>query len=212
VNAITVVEDEVRELVRRRGLDPATDVAAVRRLVDDVITDYDERTLTSSLPPLSDQRYTARTVFDAVAGFGPLQRHLDDPTVEEVWINEPGRIFIARRGRSELTNTILTAAEVRDLVERMLKSSGRRVDLSTPFVDAMLPDGSRLHVVIPDITRRHWSVNIRKFLLPAHSLDELVALGTLTPPAARFLDASVASGLNIIVAGGTQAGKTTFDT
>jgi len=127
-----------------------------------------------------------------------------------IWINEPGRIFIARRGRSELTNTILTAAEVRDLVERMLKSSGRRVDLSTPFVDAMLPDGSRLHVVIPDITRRHWSVNIRKFLLPAHSLDELVALGTLTPPAARFLEASVASGLNIIVAGGTQAGKTTL--
>ena len=210
MNAITVVEDEVRELVRRRGLDPATDVAAVRRLVEDVITDYDERTLTSSLPPLSDSRFAARMVFDAVAGFGPLQRYLDDPTVEEIWINEPGRIFVARRGRSELTNTILTAAQVRDLVERMLKSSGRRVDLSTPFVDAMLPDGSRLHVVIPDITRRHWSVNIRKFLLPAHSLDELVSLGTLTPPAARFLEASVASGLNVIVAGGTQAGKTTL--
>jgi len=210
VNAITVVEDEVRELVRRRGLDPATDVAAVRRLVEDVITDYDERTLTSSLPPLPDSGYAARMVFDAVAGFGPLQRYLDDPTVEEIWINEPGRIFVARRGRSELTNTILTAAQVRDLVERMLKSSGRRVDLSTPFVDAMLPDGSRLHVVIPDITRRHWSVNIRKFLLPAHSLDELVSLGTLTPPAARFLEASVASGLNVIVAGGTQAGKTTL--
>ncbi len=88
MNAITVVEDEVRELVRRRGLDPATDAAAVRRLVDDVITDYDERTLTSSLPPLPDVGYAARTVFDAVAGFGPLQRHLDDPTIEEIWINE----------------------------------------------------------------------------------------------------------------------------
>jgi len=88
VNAITVVEDEVRELVRRRGLDPATDVAAVRRLVEDVITDYDERTLTSSLPPLSDSRFAARMVFDAVAGFGPLQRYLDDPTVEEIWIND----------------------------------------------------------------------------------------------------------------------------
>lgn len=86
MNATTVIEDEVRELVRRRGLDPATDATAVRRLVDDVITDYDERTLTSSLPPLSDARYAARTVFDAVAGFGPLQRHLDDPTVEEIWI------------------------------------------------------------------------------------------------------------------------------
>ena len=72
-------------------------------------------------------------------------------------------MFVARRGRSELTTTILDEAQVRDLVEKMLKTTGRRVDLSTPFVDAMLPDGSRLHVVIPDIVRRHWSVNIRKF-------------------------------------------------
>jgi pilus assembly protein CpaF len=74
----------------------------------------------------------------------------------------------------------------------------------------VLPDGSRLHVVIPDITRRHWSVNIRKFVLTAHSLDELVGLGTLTALAAHFLEAAVASGLNVIVAGGTQAGKTTL--
>jgi pilus assembly protein CpaF len=74
----------------------------------------------------------------------------------------------------------------------------------------MLPDGSRLHVVIPDITRRHWSVNIRKFVLSANSLDELVALGTLTAQAARFLEAAVVAGLNVIVAGGTQAGKTTL--
>jgi len=126
------------------------------------------------------------------------------------WINEPGRVFVARRGRSELTTTILAEGAVRDLVERMLKSSGRRIDLSQPFVDAMLPDGSRLHVVIPDITRRYWAVNVRKFLLTAYALDELVELGTLTPPAAAFLEAAVISGLNIIVAGGTQAGKTTL--
>ena len=210
VDATTIVEREVRELVRRRGLDPAIDAAAVRRLVDEVITDYDERSLTSTLPALPDRHRTSQHVFDAVAGFGPLQQYLDDPTVEEIWVNEPGRVFVARRGRSELTNTILTEGQVRDLVEKMLKSSGRRVDLSTPFVDAMLPDGSRLHVVIPDITRRHWSVNIRKFVLTAHSLDELVTLGSLTRHAARFLDAAVASGLNVIVAGGTQAGKTTL--
>jgi pilus assembly protein CpaF len=210
VDAVDVVEDEVRELVRRRGLDPASDLAAVRRLVDEVVAEYDERALTGTLPPLYDARTTARAVYDSVAGFGPLQRHLDDPTVEEIWINEPGRVFVARRGRSELTTTILTDGQVRDLVERMLKSSGRRVDLSTPFVDAMLPDGSRLHVVIPDITRKHWSVNIRKFVLTASSLDELISLGSITPQAARFLEASVAAGLNIIVAGGTQAGKTTL--
>ena len=210
MDATTIVEREVRELVRRRGLDPANDAAAVRRLVDEVISDYDERSLSSTLPPLPDRGRTSRDVYDAVAGFGPLQRYLDDPTVEEIWVNEPGRVFVARRGRSELTNTILTDGQVQDLIEKMLKSSGRRVDLSTPFVDAMLPDGSRLHVVLPDITRRHPSVNVRKFVVTARSLDELVALGSVTTHAARFLDAAVASGLNVIVAGGTQAGKTTL--
>jgi len=99
---------------------------------------------------------------------------------------------------------------VRDLVERMLRSSGRRVDLSSPFVDAMLPDGSRLHVVIPDITQEHWHVNIRKFVVKADHLDDLVRLGTLTRQAATFLEAAVVAGLNILVAGGTQAGKTTM--
>jgi pilus assembly protein CpaF len=210
MSALGVVEEEVRELVRRRGLDPDVDGSAIRRLIDEVLADYDERTLTSSLPPLADPASTARSLYDAVAGYGPLQRFLDDPQVEEIWVNEPGRVFIARAGRSELTTTILTSTQVRDLVERMLKSSGRRVDLSTPFVDAMLPDGSRLHVVIPDITRRHWAINIRKFVLRANSLDELVALGTLTTQAARFLEAAVTAGLNILVAGGTQAGKTTL--
>jgi pilus assembly protein CpaF len=119
-------------------------------------------------------------------------------------------VFVARRARSELTTTILGAGQLADLVERMLRTSGRRIDMSTPFVDAMLPDGSRLHVVIPDVTRRHMAVNIRTFVLQAHSLDELVALGTLTPQVARFLEASVAAGLNILVSGGTQAGKTTL--
>jgi pilus assembly protein CpaF len=95
VNAVDVVEDEVRELVRRRGLDPTAEPAAVRRLVDEVISDYDERSLTGSLPVLNDAAATARRVFDAVAGFGPLQRYLDDPTVEEVWVNELTRSYEA---------------------------------------------------------------------------------------------------------------------
>jgi pilus assembly protein CpaF len=210
LNALDLVEDEVRELVRRRGVDPSMDPDSVRRLVADVLAHYDERSLTGNLPPLEDPPQLAQDVFDAVAGYGPLQRYLDDPTVEEIWINEPGRVFVARAGRSELTTTILTSALVRDLVERMLKPSGRRVDLSTPWVDAMLPDGSRLHVVIPDITRNHWAVNIRKFVVRARSLEELVGLGTLTGMTARFLDAAVVAGLNVLVSGGTQAGKTTL--
>ena len=125
-------------------------------------------------------------------------------------MNGPGRVFVARAGCSELTATVLAPGSVEDLVERMLAGSGRRVDISSPFVDAALPDGSRLHVVIPDITRRHWAVNIRKFVAPVTHLRDLVRLGTLTDPAARFLEAAVASGLNIVVSGATQAGKTTL--
>jgi pilus assembly protein CpaF len=208
--ARTIVEDEVRELVRRRGIDPVAEPEVVTRLIDEVVSDYRDRTVTSQLPPLGDSAPVSRAVLDAVAGFGPLQPFLDDPTIEEIWINEPGRVFIARRGRSELTTLILTAEQVAELVERMLRTSGRRIDLSTPFVDSTLPDGSRLHVVIPNITRRHWAVNIRKFVLSLNTLDELVAISSITEQAARFLEASVGAGLNILVAGGTQTGKTTM--
>ena len=210
VDAVAVVEDEVRELVRRRGLDPIREPAVMRRLVEEAVADYDERSLSGGLPPLADPTSAVRTVMDAVAGFGPLQRYLDDPEVEELWINEPGKVFVARFGQPELTTTILSADQVRDLVERMLKSSGRRIDLSSPFVDATLPDGSRLHVAIPDITREHWAVNIRKFVVKASRIEELVTLGTVTSHAAAFLDAAVVAGLNVLVSGGTQAGKTTM--
>lgn len=205
-----IVDAEVRELVRRRGIDPVSEPEVVARLVAEVVSDYQDRAVTSQLPPLGDVEALSRAVHDAVAGFGPLQPFLDDPTIEEIWINEPGRVFIARHGRSELTNLILTGEQVAELVERMLRTSGRRIDLSTPFVDSALPDGSRLHVVIPNITRRHMAVNIRKFVLSLNSLDELVSVGSLTEQAARFLEASVVAGLNVLVAGSTQAGKTTM--
>jgi pilus assembly protein CpaF len=209
-DGVDIVEAEVRELIRRGGVDPVRDHQAIRNLVQDAVLDYDERSLAGGLPTLVDVSGAVKHVMDAVAGLGPLQPYLDDPTVEEIWINEPGKVFVARAGISELTTTILTADQVRDLVERMLKTSGRRVDLSSPFVDAMLADGSRLHVVIPDITRQFWAINIRKFVVKADHLDDLVRLGTLTAHAAAFLAAAATSGLNILVAGGTQAGKTTL--
>lgn len=208
--AVETVEGEVRELIRRSGLDPARDTSAVTDLVRAAVFDYDERSLHGGLPLLGDVDAAMKSVLDVVAGFGPLQPYFDDPTVEEIWINSPSQVFVARHGVAELTSTILTQESVRDLVERMLKTSGRRIDLSSPFVDAVLPDGSRLHVVIPDITREHWVVNVRKFIVTANHLDDLVRLGTLTPHASRFLQAAVASGLNVLVAGGTQAGKTTL--
>ncbi len=163
LDAASLVETDVRELVRRRGIDPQLEPAQVQGLVEAVVADYGQRSLTGGLPVLGDPQVVVREVLDAVAGFGPLQRYLDDPAVEEIWVNEPGRVFVARAGRSELTTTLLAPGAVEDLVERMLSTSGRRLDMSQPFVDASLPDGSRLHVTIPDVTRRHWAVNIRQF-------------------------------------------------
>lgn len=209
-HGVALVESEVRELIRRRGLDPARDLDGVRELVAAALADYEERSLLGLVDPLPDAEIASRDVLDAVAGLGPLQRYLDDPTIEEIWINEPGKVFVARSGRPELTTTILDHARVRDLVERMLRSSGRRLDLSMPFVDASLPGGERVHVVIPDITRDSWAVNIRKYVVRASRLSDLVALGSMTPQVAAFLDAAVVTGLNVLVSGATQAGKTTL--
>jgi pilus assembly protein CpaF len=210
VEGVALLEREVRALIRRRGLDPRRDTDGLHALVQDAVTDYDERSLRGHVPPLPDAAAAVKAVLDAVAGLGPLQQYLDDPEVEEIWVNAPDQVFVARRGEAELTPTMLTAGQVRDLVEQMLKTSGRRLDLSSPFVDAALPGGERLHVAIPDVTRQDWAVNIRKYVVRAANLNDLVALRSLTPAAARFLAASVAAGLNILVSGPTQAGKTTM--
>lgn len=204
------LDSQVRDLVRREGVDPQADALRVRRIAEDVVRRHDDRSLTGAVVPVADAEAMVGELVARVAGFGPLQEFLDDPEVEEIWINDPQRVFVARRGRHELTNLMLSAAQVRELVERMLKSSGRRIDISSPFVDAMLPEGHRLHVVLEGISRGFSAVNIRKFVLRANRLSDLVDLGSLTPHSARFLDASVRAGLNILVAGGTQAGKTTF--
>ncbi len=142
--------------------------------------------------------------------FGPIAHLIEDPTIEEIWINSPERVFIARAGKSQLTNLVLSTDSVRQLVDRTLIWSGKRLDISQPFVDARLPDGSRLHVVIPEITAEHWAVNIRKHLLKQKSLSDLVEMGVLSQEIERDLSTAVKLGLNILVSGGTQAGKTTL--
>src|SRR3954470_20891666 len=204
------LDGHVRERVRREGVDPQQDAAIVRRIAETVVREHDERSLTGAVVALADPTALVGELVARVSGFGPLQPFLDDPQVEEVWINDPSRVFVARNGRHELTNLLLTSAQVQELVERMLKSSGRRIDISQPFVDAMLPQGHRLHVVLEGISRGFSAVNIRKFVLRAARLRDLVELGSLSPRAAAFLEASVRAGLNILVAGGTQAGKTTM--
>ena len=143
-------------------------------------------------------------------GFGVLQGFLDDPSIEEIWINGPDSVFLASAGVSREAGIALSGGEIRALIERMLRHTGRRVDMSQPFVDASLPDGSRLHVVIPDITREHWSVNIRKFSAGLRELGDLVSAQALTLQAAHFLSGLVREGKSILVSGATQAGKTTM--
>ncbi len=200
------LDEALRAAVRRDGLDPQREVAAVRRIAETLVRDHDDRSLTGVVAPVAEPQGVVAELVARVSGFGPLQPLLDDATVEEVWINSPDRVFVARNGRHELTNLMLTDAQVSELVERMLKTTGRRVDLSRPFVDAMLPDGHRLHVVLQGISRGFSAVNIRKFVVRASRLSELVDLHSLTPSAALFLEASIRAGLNILVSGGTQAG------
>ena len=207
---VEALDRQVRERVRREGVDPQRDAAVVRRIAESVVREHDERSVTGSVVALADPAALTGELVARVSGFGPLQPLLDAPEVEEVWINDPSRVFVAREGRHELTNLVLTREQVTELVERMLKSSGRRIDLSQPFVDAMLPEGHRLHVVLEGIARGFSAVNVRKFVLRAARLPDLVELGSLTAGAAAFLEASVRAGLNILVAGGTQAGKTTM--
>ena len=141
--------------------------------------------------------------------YGALQPLLDDESVEEIWINSPQRIYVARRGRSELTNLILTKSQLQSIMDRILMWSGRRIDLSHPFVDARLPDGSRLHITIPEITAEHWAINIRKHLMRGKTLYELGELGVMSPEVETFIADCVHQRRNILVSGATQAGKTT---
>jgi pilus assembly protein CpaF len=210
VSPVAAVAEHVRERLRAEGADPSRQPDLAARIAADEVRRHNDYALARGVAPIDDEAACVRDVLAQVSGFGPLQPLLDDPTIEEIWLNAPDRVFIARGGRSERVPIVLTDGAVRDLVERMLYSSGRRVDLSQPFVDASLPDGSRLHVAIPDITRRHWAVNIRKFL-PAHrDLDRLVAGGSLDRDTAELLATAMREGRSILVSGATHAGKTTL--
>jgi pilus assembly protein CpaF len=196
--------------LRAEQTDPARHPELAAQIVRAEVRAHNDFALARGIAAVDDEASCVRDVLAAVSGYGPLQAYLDDPSVEELWINAPDRIYIAQAGRSERVPLVLTDSGVRDLVERMLHASGRRVDLSQPFVDASLPDGSRLHVAIPDVTRTHWSVNVRKFLPAFRSLDALVASGSVEPRAASILSAAMHGGASVLVSGATHSGKTTL--
>jgi pilus assembly protein CpaF len=128
---VRVIADSVRSRARRGTLG-GTPAAAVQ----EELRHYAEHAFGADVPLIADERRAERQIVADLTGFGQLQPLLDDPSIEEIWINGPTRVFVARGGISELTPIVLGEQEVRDLVERMLVSSGRRVDLASPFVDA----------------------------------------------------------------------------
>lgn len=144
-----------------------------------------------------------------LTGFGVLQPFLDDPEIEEIWINRPNQIHYFS-DRHQVVELDFTANQIRNLTLRMLAFSGRRVDRLTPYVDANLPDGSRLHVVIPELTKGTWSVNIRKFRAERVNLSQLERLGSVTPEQRHTLEIAMQTQQSILIAGATQAGKTTL--
>ena len=151
------------------------------------------------------------SAIDDLLGFGLLQEFLDDPTVTEVMVNGPDLVFIESNGTiRKTTRTFESDEQLRRVIHRMVRTSGRRVDQSSPMVDARLPDGSRLNVILPPLAVDGASVTIRKFTSSWLTTDDLVAQGSLSAEAADFLEKAVQAKLNILVSGGTGTGKTTI--
>lgn len=205
-----LVAERVRQRLRAEGTDPTFDSAAARAVTLAEVRRFNDLALARGAAMIDDEAACVRDVLAAVSGFGALQSLLDDPEIEEIWLNGPESVHIARGGVSERLDLRLTESALRDLVERMLQSTGRRVDISQPFVDASLPDGSRLHVAIADVVRGSWSVNIRKFLPRFRTLDALVEHGALPAELGDALREAMRGGKSVVVSGATHAGKTTF--
>lgn len=205
-----VVAERVRRRLRLEHTDPSSHPDEARHIAQTEVRRHNDLALQRGEAIIDDEAALIRDVLASVSGFGALQPLLDDPEIEEIWLNGPDRIFVARDGATERLDLRLTDAIVRDLVERMLQSTGRRVDISQPFVDASLPDGSRLHVAIADVVRGSWAVNIRKFLPQHRTLESLVAQRSVPAHIAELLQGALREGRSIIVSGATHAGKTTL--
>lgn len=151
-----------------------------------------------------------RLVAERSFGLGPLQPLLDDPSVDEVMVNGPGRVFVERGGRIVATDVVFDSeAALRDAIERVLAPLGRRVDEAEPLCDARLADGSRVNVVLPPLALDGPVLTIRRFRPVGFTPDDLVACGTWTAPLRALLRAAVGARLGVLVSGGTGSGKTT---
>jgi pilus assembly protein CpaF len=193
-------------------LDPKIDLsntAKVRQQVEEIfnsILDSESIVLTRT-----DRARMFESIAADIIGFGPLEQLLNDVEVSEIMVNGPKKIYVEKRGKVQKTNvTFNDDAHVLRVIDRIVAPLGRRIDESSPSVDARLPDGSRVNAVIRPIALCGPTLSIRKFKKDGVSIDDLIRFGSLTREMAEFLAACVKAHLNIVVSGGTGSGKTTM--
>ncbi|MBG6085415.1 ATPase, T2SS/T4P/T4SS family [Zhihengliuella flava] len=192
-----------------RMSDPSLSEDALRALARDELS----RAIDAEQVPLTpeERRRLIRTVGDEVLGLGPLQALLDDPTVTEIMVNHHEQIFVERHGRlSAVNESFSTDDHLRRVIERIVSRVGRRIDESSPLVDARLEDGSRVNAIIPPLAVNGPSLTIRKFGAVPLTVSDLIGYGTVSPEIADLLRACVQARLNIVISGGTGTGKTTL--
>src|SRR6187397_2422590 len=193
-------------------LDPKLDLTnqvEVRRQIEELfgkIADEEGLALTRA-----ERVRMLEQITDEILGLGPMEPLLRDETITEVMVNGPQQVYIEREGRLELTNvTFQNDEHVMKIIQRITSPIGRRIDESSPMVDARLADGSRVNAIIPPLSLVGPVITIRKFSATPYTVDDLVRFGTATPEMFEFLEACVKARLNVFVSGGTGSGKTTM--
>ena len=160
---------------------------------------------------LADKARLGEEIANDILGYGPIQGYLEDPSVSEVMVNGPGNVYIERAGKIERTPTcFIDEAHLRRVIDKIVGEVSRRVDEASPMVDARLPDGSRVNAVIHPLAIGGPFLTVRKFSKDPLQVEDLVNNLSITPAVARFIEACVVGRLNVIVSGGTDAGKTTL--
>lgn len=156
-----------------------------------------------------EREQIVRAVVDRIAGLGPIQPLLEDPTIDEIMVNDPQNVFVEREGHIEPVEVAFRdESHLRHVIDRIVAPLGRRIDESSPLVDARLPDGSRVNAIIPPLALRGPALTIRKFSTDPFTLERLVELGTISAEMARFLERCVRRRVSMIISGGTGSGKT----
>ena len=166
---------------------------------------------TGELDPHLDREGLIEDVLNEALGLGPLETWLADDSVSEIMVNSPTQVYVEREGRLERVEKAFSSAQaVLGVIERIVAPLGRHIDESSPFVDARLPDGSRVNAIIPPLALKGPCITIRKFKRDLLGADSLIGFGTLTPPMAQFLETCVKVRRNVVISGGTGSGKTTL--